>query len=148
MFIKELSKRKQNMEENRENQGRVPLPPSAGATPRSCFEGIFCLWFPPEKGLHRFRPIPPWAMWDVDQVAALCYSHYEARLPKQGKPGRGTREWTELAAVLRTERAEGGGALSGEALGRDSSGRPGTAGRVPGLRGPALSPSRDLPFSP
>ncbi|KAM3829072.1 tRNA-specific adenosine deaminase 1 isoform 2-T2 [Vipera latastei] len=49
-------------------------------------------------------------MWDADQVAALCYRHYEAQLPKQGKPGRGTREWTELAAVLRAERAEGGGA--------------------------------------
>ncbi|XP_058011670.1 tRNA-specific adenosine deaminase 1 isoform X3 [Ahaetulla prasina] len=49
-------------------------------------------------------------MWDADQVASLCYRHYEARLPKQGKPGRGTREWTELAAVLRAERAEGGGA--------------------------------------
>ncbi|XP_026575575.1 tRNA-specific adenosine deaminase 1 isoform X1 [Pseudonaja textilis] len=48
-------------------------------------------------------------MWDADEVAAVCYHHYEARLPKQGKPGRGTREWTELAAVLRVERAEGGG---------------------------------------
>ncbi|XP_026575576.1 tRNA-specific adenosine deaminase 1 isoform X2 [Pseudonaja textilis] len=45
-------------------------------------------------------------MWDADEVAAVCYHHYEARLPKQGKPGRGTREWTELAAVLRVERAE------------------------------------------
>lgn len=79
-------------------------------------------------------------MWDVDQVAALCYRHYEARLPKQGKPGRGTREWTELAAVLRTERAEGGGAPSGEALGRETSGWRGTAGRVPGLRGSCSSP--------
>lgn len=79
-------------------------------------------------------------MWDADQVAALCYRHYEARLPKQGKPGRDTREWTELAAVVRAERAEGGGAPPGEALGREW-----RAGRVPGLRGPA---SRDLPFSP
>ncbi|XP_026540680.1 tRNA-specific adenosine deaminase 1 isoform X2 [Notechis scutatus] len=45
-------------------------------------------------------------MWDADEVAAVCYHHYEARLPKQGKPGRGTHEWTELAAVLRVERAE------------------------------------------
>ncbi|KAL7979655.1 hypothetical protein Chor_004813 [Crotalus horridus] len=49
-------------------------------------------------------------MWDADQVAAICYRHYEARLPKQGKPGRGTGEWTELAAVLRAERAESSGA--------------------------------------
>lgn len=89
-------------------------------------------------------------MWDADQVAALCYRHYEARLPKQGKPGRGTREWTELAAVLRAERAESGGAPPGEALNGDSSGRPGAAGRAPGLRrvgGRLLfPPSRDLPF--
>ncbi|XP_028595618.2 tRNA-specific adenosine deaminase 1 isoform X1 [Podarcis muralis] len=44
-------------------------------------------------------------MWTADEVAALCYSHYEARLPKQGKPAAG-REWTLLAAVLQVESAE------------------------------------------
>ncbi|XP_063169345.1 tRNA-specific adenosine deaminase 1 isoform X2 [Candoia aspera] len=49
-------------------------------------------------------------MWDADGVAALSYRHYEARLPRQGKPGGGGREWTGLAAVLRAEREEDGGA--------------------------------------
>ncbi|XP_033014776.1 tRNA-specific adenosine deaminase 1 isoform X3 [Lacerta agilis] len=48
---------------------------------------------------------PPQRMWTADEVAALCYSHYDARLPKQGKPAAG-REWTLLAAVLQVESAE------------------------------------------
>ncbi|XP_053126633.1 tRNA-specific adenosine deaminase 1 isoform X3 [Hemicordylus capensis] len=42
-------------------------------------------------------------MWTADEVAALCYSHYDTWLPKQGKPASG-REWTLLAAVLKVER--------------------------------------------
>ncbi|XP_054856414.1 tRNA-specific adenosine deaminase 1 isoform X2 [Eublepharis macularius] len=38
-------------------------------------------------------------MWTVDEVAAMCYHHYNAHLPKQGKPDP-RHEWTLLAAVL------------------------------------------------
>ncbi|KAM6430052.1 tRNA-specific adenosine deaminase 1 isoform 3-T5 [Liasis olivaceus] len=81
-------------------------------------------------------------MWDADGVAARCYRHYEARLPRQGKPGGGGgREWTGLAAVLRAEREEGGGTPPGEAERQAGAG-------VPGPRRPALPPHRVACFPP
>ncbi|XP_055001740.1 tRNA-specific adenosine deaminase 1 isoform X1 [Sorex araneus] len=41
-------------------------------------------------------------MWTADEVARLCYEHYETRLPKQGKP-EPDREWTLLAAVVKVQ---------------------------------------------
>ncbi|NXK41242.1 ADAT1 deaminase, partial [Piprites chloris] len=43
-------------------------------------------------------------MWSADEIAGLCYLHYRARLPKQGKPDP-SREWTSLAAVVKVESA-------------------------------------------
>lgn len=41
-------------------------------------------------------------MWEADEIARLCYEHYETRLPKQGKP-EPNREWTLLAAVVKVQ---------------------------------------------
>uniref|UniRef100_A0A803T7I3 Uncharacterized protein n=1 Tax=Anolis carolinensis TaxID=28377 RepID=A0A803T7I3_ANOCA len=41
----------------------------------------------------------------AEAVAARCLEHYEARLPRRGKPQAG-REWTLLAAVLKAEEEE------------------------------------------
>ncbi|XP_037672396.1 tRNA-specific adenosine deaminase 1 isoform X2 [Choloepus didactylus] len=41
-------------------------------------------------------------MWAVDEIAQLCYQHYEIRLPKQGKP-EPNREWTLLAAIVKIQ---------------------------------------------
>lgn len=41
-------------------------------------------------------------MWTPDEIAQLCYEHYETRLPKQGKP-EPNREWTLLAAVVKIQ---------------------------------------------
>lgn len=41
-------------------------------------------------------------MWTADEIAHLCYEHYESRLPKQGKPDP-NREWTLLAAVVKVQ---------------------------------------------
>ncbi|XP_004470974.1 tRNA-specific adenosine deaminase 1 [Dasypus novemcinctus] len=43
-------------------------------------------------------------MWTADEIAQLCYEHYETRLPKQGKP-EPSREWTLLAAVVKIQPA-------------------------------------------
>nr|XP_020643889.1 tRNA-specific adenosine deaminase 1 [Pogona vitticeps] len=43
-------------------------------------------------------------MCGADAVAARCYDHYEARLPKRGKPEAAEgRQWTLLAAVLKVD---------------------------------------------
>ncbi|XP_027629300.1 tRNA-specific adenosine deaminase 1 isoform X6 [Tupaia chinensis] len=42
-------------------------------------------------------------MWTADEIAQLCYQHYEIKLPKQGKPEL-NREWTLLAAVVKIQR--------------------------------------------
>ncbi|XP_072836610.2 tRNA-specific adenosine deaminase 1 isoform X2 [Pogona vitticeps] len=43
-------------------------------------------------------------MCGADAVAARCYGHYEARLPKRGKPEAAEgRQWTLLAAVLKVD---------------------------------------------
>jgi tRNA-specific adenosine deaminase 1 len=41
-------------------------------------------------------------MWTADEIAQLCYAHYNVRLPKQGKP-EPNREWTLLAAVVKIQ---------------------------------------------
>lgn len=41
-------------------------------------------------------------MWTADEIARLCYEHYEISLPKQGKP-EPNREWTLLAAVVKIQ---------------------------------------------
>ncbi|XP_076989194.1 tRNA-specific adenosine deaminase 1 isoform X2 [Tamandua tetradactyla] len=41
-------------------------------------------------------------MWTVNEVAQLCYQHYETRLPRQGKP-EPNREWTLLAAIVKIQ---------------------------------------------
>ena len=43
-------------------------------------------------------------MWTADEIARLCYEHYQTRLPKQGKP-EPNREWTLLAAVVKIQPA-------------------------------------------
>ncbi|KAM4833835.1 tRNA-specific adenosine deaminase 1 isoform 2-T2 [Thomomys bottae] len=43
-------------------------------------------------------------MWTADEIAQLCYEHYQIRLPKQGKP-EPNREWTLLAAVVKIQSA-------------------------------------------
>ncbi|XP_034378965.1 tRNA-specific adenosine deaminase 1 [Arvicanthis niloticus] len=43
-------------------------------------------------------------MWTADEIAQLCYAHYNVRLPKQGKP-EPNREWTLLAAVVKIQSA-------------------------------------------
>ncbi|NXC38836.1 ADAT1 deaminase, partial [Penelope pileata] len=45
--------------------------------------------------------------WSADEIAALCYRHYRARLPRRGKPDP-SREWTALAAVVKVEPAAEG----------------------------------------
>ncbi|XP_023378918.1 tRNA-specific adenosine deaminase 1 isoform X1 [Pteropus vampyrus] len=45
---------------------------------------------------------PTQTMWTADEIARLCYEHYEIRLPKQGKP-EPNREWTLLAAVVKIQ---------------------------------------------
>ncbi|XP_018411371.1 PREDICTED: tRNA-specific adenosine deaminase 1 [Nanorana parkeri] len=44
--------------------------------------------------------------WTPNEIAALCYNHYRAKLPKQGQPDT-NREWTLLAAVVQVETAQG-----------------------------------------
>ncbi|XP_060041125.1 tRNA-specific adenosine deaminase 1 isoform X3 [Erinaceus europaeus] len=49
----------------------------------------------------------PWrasskTMWTADEIAQLCYKHYETQLSKQGKP-EPNREWTLLAAVVKVQ---------------------------------------------
>ncbi|XP_049999605.1 tRNA-specific adenosine deaminase 1 isoform X3 [Alexandromys fortis] len=46
------------------------------------------------------------AMWTADEIAQLCYAHYNVRLPKQGKP-EPNREWTLLAAVVKIQSPAG-----------------------------------------
>ncbi|XP_055477370.1 tRNA-specific adenosine deaminase 1 isoform X5 [Psammomys obesus] len=41
-------------------------------------------------------------MWTPDEIAQLCYAHYNVKLPKQGKP-EPNREWTLLAAVVKIQ---------------------------------------------
>ncbi|KAM9607535.1 tRNA-specific adenosine deaminase 1 isoform 1-T1 [Trichechus inunguis] len=43
-------------------------------------------------------------MWNADEIAQLCYTHYGTKLPKQGKP-EPNREWTLLAAVVKIQSA-------------------------------------------
>ncbi|XP_074864516.1 tRNA-specific adenosine deaminase 1 isoform X2 [Carettochelys insculpta] len=50
-------------------------------------------------------------MWSADEVASLCYTHYNSKLPKQGKPDP-NREWTFLAAVVKVESVPGREACS------------------------------------
>ncbi|GAB1293681.1 tRNA-specific adenosine deaminase 1 [Apodemus speciosus] len=45
---------------------------------------------------------PASPMWTADEIARLCYAHYNVRLPKQGKP-EPNREWTLLAAVVKIQ---------------------------------------------
>ncbi|XP_059119949.1 tRNA-specific adenosine deaminase 1 isoform X2 [Peromyscus eremicus] len=45
---------------------------------------------------------PAPAMWTADEIAQLCYAHYNGKLPKQGKP-EPDREWTLLAAVVKIQ---------------------------------------------
>ncbi|KAM7332491.1 tRNA-specific adenosine deaminase 1 isoform X2 [Alexandromys fortis] len=45
-------------------------------------------------------------MWTADEIAQLCYAHYNVRLPKQGKP-EPNREWTLLAAVVKIQSPAG-----------------------------------------
>ncbi|XP_077166626.1 tRNA-specific adenosine deaminase 1 isoform X2 [Paroedura picta] len=54
-------------------------------------------------------------MWSADEVAAACCRHYDARLPKRGKPDPARRQWTQLAAVAEV-RAGGGGARPAPAV--------------------------------
>lgn len=45
-------------------------------------------------------------MWTADEIAQLCYAHYNVRLPKQGKP-EPNREWTLLAAIVKIQSPAG-----------------------------------------
>ncbi|KAL8195171.1 UNVERIFIED_CONTAM: hypothetical protein K2H54_047439 [Gekko kuhli] len=55
-------------------------------------------------------------MWSADEIAAACFGHYDARLPRRGKPDP-AREWTQLAAVVRVgEGGEGARAAATKAV--------------------------------
>lgn len=82
------------------------------------------------------------AAWTADEVAALCYGHYGARLPRRGKPEPG-REWTLMAAVLKVERGGGERGLLPPSRGGGASpeGPPRGAVAVAGRRRAASSPA-------
>ncbi|XP_048371980.1 tRNA-specific adenosine deaminase 1 isoform X2 [Sphaerodactylus townsendi] len=46
-------------------------------------------------------------MWTADEIAAACYGHYQARLPRRGKPDAAAGQWTLLAAVVKVCPGEG-----------------------------------------
>ncbi|XP_046290812.1 tRNA-specific adenosine deaminase 1 isoform X4 [Marmota monax] len=62
-----------------------------------------CAHYSPYAPPSRSRASAPApTMWTPDEIAQLCYKHYEIRLPKQGKP-EPNREWTLLAAVVKIQ---------------------------------------------